>query len=766
MMQQPPEELLRDKMIAVRSIPTEIRKRMSPYQFVTVQSKQIPHMEAAGWVLDIRNKRSVRMRKPKPHDVAFEDKVWAAFAKLQFSSLNKDRTFEIRYGKNPGEVQHVDVFAADEEVVLVIACKSSETVRTSQFKKEIETIHDQRPGLIRELKKEFPSHKVKFILATNNFGMSNQTAMRIQETDIIHMDEEVIDYYISLADHLGPAARYQLLGNLFAGMKIPNLDPEVVAIEAHIGGHRYYSFSIEPERLLKLAYVLHRSKANKNLMPTYQRLIKKARLKGVAQFVENGGYFPNSLILSLDTGGRGPRFDPFPKHVGKTRAGILHLPQTFRAAYIIDGQHRLYGYADSGRAASDLIPVVAFANLQQSDQVKLFMQINENQQTVPKNLRNTLNADLLWHSPDLREQVKALKLHIAQQLGESKESPLYGRVIVGESSKSAIRCLTIDAISRGVGGGNFLGQFTKTEVKSQGTFYRGSNDATYGPLFEFLTQGLDYFKEGLEIQFRLGSAEGGFVFINTGVESLIRILSDVVDHLAEVNGYNPRDVGPSQLFDDTIAYLDPVITMLGSLDAAQGLEFRQMYGSGASTKYWRRMQQAINAAHPDFDPPKLAEWLEDEAKQYNQEAQDMITDLERFLKTDVRGRLEDEYGASWFKDGVPRKLQIEAGKLAAERNVDRPIDDQLEPWDCLYIIDYEAIMTPTQDIWKRLFEKRYTRPGDENRPGGWRARLGWLQELSDIRNDVFHGRSVSEERHSFLVMLTAWLINGQEDNDL
>jgi DNA sulfur modification protein DndB len=766
MTQSPPEELLGEKMIAARSIPAEIRKRMSPNQFATVQPKQIPQMDAAGWVLDMRNRRSVRMRKPKPHDIAFEDKVWAAFAKLQFSSLNKDRAFEIRYGKSPDEVQHFDVFAADEEVVLVVVCRSSETVRTSQFKREIEVINARRPGLLLELKKEFPSHKVKFILATNNFGMSNQVANQVRDSQIVHMDEEVIDYYIGLADHLGAAARYQLLGNLFAGLRIPNLDPKVVAIEAHIGGHRYYSFSIEPERLLKLAYILHRNNANKDLMPTYQRLIKKTRLKGVAQFVENGGYFPNSLILSMDTGAKGPRFDPFPRHVGKTRAGILHLPQTFRAAYIIDGQHRLYGYADSDRAASDLIPVVAFANLQKPDQVKLFMQINENQQAVPKNLRNTLNADLLWHSPDLREQIKALKLQIAQELGENKISPLYGRVIVGESSKSATRCLTIDAIGRGVGGGNFLGQFTKTEVKSQGTFYRGSNDATHGPLFEFLVRGIGYFKEGLEVQFQLGSAEGGFVFINTGVESLIRILSDVVDHLAVINGYNPRDIAPTELFDAATTYLDPVIAMLGSLDASQGLEFRRMYGSGASTKYWRRMQQAINTAHPDFNPPRLAEWLADEAKEYNQEAQDMITNLEAFLKTDIRDRLREEYGASWFKDGVPRKLQVDAGMLAAERNVDRPIDDQLEPWDCLYIVDYQAIMTLSQNVWKSLFEKRYTRPGDENRPGSWRARSGWLLELNDVRNDVFHGRSVSEEHHGFLVALTAWLIKGQEDNDI
>ena len=236
------------------------------------------------------------MRKPKPHDTAFEDRVWAAFAKLHFTALNSDRSFIVRYGMTPGETKQVDVFAADDEVVLIIECKSTETVRTAQFKQEVEAIQGQRPGMLHELKAEFPYHKVKFILATNNFGISEQTAARIAEADIIHMDEDVIEYYIELADHLGHAARYQLLGNLFAGTKIPNLDPTVVAIEARMGGHKYYSFSIEPERLLKLAYILHRNKANTNLMPTYQRLIKKARLKSIAEFVDSGGYFPNSLI--------------------------------------------------------------------------------------------------------------------------------------------------------------------------------------------------------------------------------------------------------------------------------------------------------------------------------------------------------------------------------------------------------------------------------------------------------------------------------------
>jgi len=210
------------------------------------------------------------------------------------------------------------------------------------------------------------------------------------------MDEDVVDYYLDLADHLGKAARFQLLGALFAGMKIPGLEPTVPAIEGRMGNHTYYSFAIEPERLLKMGYILHRNRANSNLMPTYQRLIKKTRLKRVSQFVESGGFFPNSIILNIESGRRRRlRFEPVGKSHGVARLGVLHLPQTYRAAYVIDGQHRLYGYADSARAGTDLIPVVAFVDMPRAEQVRVFMQINENQQAVPKNLRNNRPAACL-----------------------------------------------------------------------------------------------------------------------------------------------------------------------------------------------------------------------------------------------------------------------------------------------------------------------------------------------------------------------------------
>ena len=265
-------------LLPTNRIKSETRRRLLPNDYENIATALKTDYENDGWELEKEMKRGVKMRRAKSHDVAFEDRVWAAMAKLNFTDLNSGRQFKLRYGKNENDTQQIDVFAADSEVVLIIECKSSATVSTKSFKKEVEAITGQRAGLIRSVRREYPNHKVKFVLATNNYGVTPATRERFESSDIVHLDEEAIDYYISLADHLGKAAKFQLLGNILAGTKIPELDAVVPAIEAKMAGVTYYSFAMEPARLLKLGYILHRNKANSQLMPTYQRLIKSCLL--------------------------------------------------------------------------------------------------------------------------------------------------------------------------------------------------------------------------------------------------------------------------------------------------------------------------------------------------------------------------------------------------------------------------------------------------------------------------------------------------------
>lgn len=721
---------------------------------------------AEGWIPLKEFKTKTRMKRPKPHDIAFEDEVWTTMANLGFGYLNKDRNFKIPYSDALSLTQQIDVFAADDEAILLIECKSSQGKPTKgDFKETIEAIGGKRAGIHNALKQLFPDkkHKVKFILATNNYVLSGPDQERLDNFDILHIDEEGIKYYRDLAKNLGLSARYQLLGNLFEGQKIPEIENKVPAIEGKMGGHTYYSFLIEPEKLLKIGYVLHRNKANKKLMPTYQRLIKKTRLKAVQRFVEDGGFFPNSLIIDIEIGERKDPFYPAELQDKSTdsRIGILHLPQKYRSAFIIDGQHRLYGYANSEYRSSNTVPVVAFVNLARREQVRLFMQINENQKAVQKSLRHTLNSDLLWDSEYLTDQVKALKLQIAMDLGEEVSSPLHERVILGENPKTPTRCITIDTIKIGLDRSNYFGVFGKSAIKKDGTFYRGNNEDTYNVLFPFLVEFFSYLKEKLGDEWEKGESNEGFISINAGIESLIRVVSDIIDHLVLSKRVNPKSDQTGALMTEAAPFLDALVSFFQQLSSDERADLRKSAGTGQRNRYWRTLQRAINVADSDFDPADMSRYWQDEARLFNDEAFKIIRDIQTHLKSDFKEKLRGHHGVDWFKTAVPKSVYDDTIKIAADKN--RTIsskEDDVEPWDCLDIIDYRKIAIYERN-WSEIFEKHYTKPGEEQLRGGKEAKTVWMQKIGAIRNDTVHSYSVKEEEYEFLCEIHEWLITNK-----
>ena len=111
------------------------------------------------------------------------------------------------------------------------------------------------------------------------------------------MTEREIDYFSQLSEHLGRATRYQFLAEYLGGEKIPELkDTTVPAIRGKLGGRTFYSFVSTPEQLLKICFVNHRTLADPLALPTYQRLVKKSRLKAIGEFIKDGGYFPTKHL--------------------------------------------------------------------------------------------------------------------------------------------------------------------------------------------------------------------------------------------------------------------------------------------------------------------------------------------------------------------------------------------------------------------------------------------------------------------------------------
>lgn len=736
-----------------------------------IESKErrvaLPELIEEGWeeYKSYKNNKFVGVRKNKKFDEVFEDRVWCLFAKLGFTHLNKDRYFEMSYDyQNPNITQQIDVFAADDETVIIVECKASETIKDGVFKKPLEAFHGQMEGLRRETQKRFPKAKVKFIWATNNFIISPADQAKMREWDIVHFSDAVINYYYELVKHLGTCARYQLLGNLFANQEIRNMDDKIPAIQGEMGGHKYYSFSIEPERLLKIGYVLHRNEANKNMMPTYQRLIKKKRLSDVQKFINNGGYFPNSLIISIDSGGKGLQFDMSGTKVegAHSRLGVLHLPKRYRSAYIIDGQHRLYGYSDSDYATTDSIPVVAFVDLDRQEQIKLFMDINENQKAVPKTLRVTLNADMLWDSSDYNERRQALRSKIAQMFGEEETSPLMGRVVIGEDEKSSIKCITVEAIQTALKKCNFMTQFgKKNSIVKDGTFDVGTNQGTCDLLYPFLEACLRYVKDATVEEWERGDSNDGMLTMNRGIQAVIRVINDIVNHLVDRKEISPKMQKTEELVKQVAFYLDPLNEYLNNLTQQERKDLRGYFGGGADTRFWRAFQREIAKERSDFAPDGLREYWENEAKTYNADSMTYLREIEVWIKQTIQTALMDKYGDNWEIKSLPKPIYKRAKSIADERNYDSITSgdgaNTVSVWDCVTLKECKEIVT-VGSHWTELFEGILTRPEEEKISGGKAARTKWIEQVESLQNKLnMPSYSVTTAEFEFIKAVYTWI---------
>lgn len=752
---------LEQKLIGGKEIQSELKLRKSQYITESIPNKQelLQQYLSEGWEIDREFKTKTRLRKLKNNQLHFIDKVWSMFASLGFEVLNKNQTIDIPYNrKEPSLIQPFDILAKDSESIILIKAESSIKNSKSKFKEYLESVKSNIEGIRKTLRALFPDSqlKFKFVLATENYALIEEDSTILEKINGVFFDEDSIEYYLKMFNQIGLAARYQLLGTLFYDQEIPEMDNKVPAIRGKMGGHTYYSFSIEPEKLLKIAYVLHRNKANTNMMPTYQRIIQKSRLESIHKFIEEEkGYFPNSIIISLDSGKKKKLEFQESANIDSTIAdlGILYLPKKYRSAYIIDGQHRLYGYANSKYKITNTIPVVAFLDLAREEQVKLFMQINENQKAVSKNLRNTLNADLLWTSENYIDQMTALRSRLAIFLGEDRNSALYGRISIGEDK----RIITTQQIDNALKKSNFLGKVTKTKVESYSIFYKGNLELAYDKLSRFFILSFDFFRDKLEDQWE---STDSIIVINKGIYAIITLLSDIVDFLVLRNEVSERDTADN-IFEKVKIYVEPVISFYKEIDDDTINSLKGAYGTGGDVKYWRTLQLAVKEEYPIFNPDGLDDYLKKEEKAYNTKAFEIIRDIETFFKEDVKEKLQESFGNNWFKKGVPPKIGEAATVLMYQKNKDIDNEeDECTEWDCINIIAYREIALKN---WQTIFEPYYTRPHEKKISGGKDAKTNWMVKLERLRNQNFHSYYVTEEEYYFLEELYDWLINKNDE---
>ena len=190
----------------------ESKRRSKATLTKTISLKELELAVADGWVEKKRRKRTVTVEKSKALGDSFEDEVWTAFYRMGFDYMNSTNKFELSYSSsNPALTKQIDVIAMDDETCLFVECKE----------------------ICDEITSKFGRKKFKYIFATRNYVIGQTDLDRIRDFNFAYFDEDSVKYYDGLATHLGTAAKYQLLGSLFAGKEIKGLDMNVPAIEGN-----------------------------------------------------------------------------------------------------------------------------------------------------------------------------------------------------------------------------------------------------------------------------------------------------------------------------------------------------------------------------------------------------------------------------------------------------------------------------------------------------------------------------------------------------
>ena len=721
-----------------KDIKTTLRIRKKSYieKTVAASSIELARKKAElekkdGWEIQRENKASIRLKKEKPIDEQLEDDVWCILAQMGFDELSKDRQFKIEVGKNIPSRQ-IDVFAKDRDAALFIECTSTTTRRRKSLSSLIEKIVSIRKKIFDKAKMHYGHEsdiKMRWGIATRNIEWSSADENKCIDENILILKDSNVEYYKKLVRHLKTGAKYQLLAHAFREENIKGLSLVVPATRGKAGKSTFYNFLIHPYDLLKIAYISHKKGDYVDDFDTYQRMLQPSRLKEIGAFIDEGGQFPTNIVVNIKTSKR-IRFDKI-KNIGTSAYGQLYLPSTYASAWIIDGQHRLYGYAYSERSEkkekdTTVFPVLAYVNKPAEEEAKMFISINCEQVKVSRNLLNEIYSGLNWDSPIFKERITGLCSRVVMSLNNLSTSPVFERVITVNTKKTNYRCLTLNSFVDGLTENRFFGEENKsgyTPGPLSASYSKNLKD-TLDKTVKILEFYLGLYKDNLGTHWELGDLKGGYVCTNNGLRAILRVLKEIFDHISYEKGIEIHSLKPEEIYEDIEVYSLPLLSHFQSLNEDDFSYYRNRTALKGVNQNTMHMLSIIHKSYNEFHPSKLEVYLERIDEEGTKEAQELIDDISNTMFCFVLGKLKERFKEDYWYEGIPVKVRE---SCIVRQDKDKGIKEREQ---YINLIDYHTIASKNWSIFEKYFSM--------DKKGGKEKKLDWVKKLSNIRNITHH----------------------------
>lgn len=739
-------DLISPLLTDARRIKREAVKRRKVINERAFSAEDTEAALADGWKVQKNGrKKKPKLAREKPADERLENRFWYLLFRLQYPELNEGRKFNVLIERKGAEAlrKQIDVFAKDDETVIVAECKSSDKVGRRSLQKDLEEFANLKAPIAASIKKHYGLNlklKIIWLFVTENIIWSQPDRERAAGENIRIVTERELRYYLQIAEHLGKAARFQFLGEFLKDQQIPGLaNRQVQAIRGKLGARRFYCFVSTPRSLLKICFVNHRSLNDPDGAPTYQRLISRTRMREIAEFIKKGGFFPNNIIINFT---KPIRFDKFGNDESENVVfGSLTLPDRYRSAWVIDGQHRLYGFAPlEDRFLDQNIIVLAFEQMQKVEEANIFVTINHEQRSVPKHLLDDLEGELKWGSSVPSERVGAIAARLINAMNSDVGEPFYSRITQQGLRSTNKACLTIPAIKDALRRSNLLGRAVmKDNHYELGPLCGETDAATLDRSRRALSQYFEIIRGSNLAQWEMGRE--GWSCTNVAIQAYIQLLSSLIKYWEANTASDAKQMEPEELIGEIEEFMSPIVDFLEAADEKQ-LEaaFRVQFGSGGPREYYFRLCAKVKSKVADFEPDGLVEWEAEQSQENIESTTKQIRDLEIAMKKIIFEYFKMKHGEgnnAYWERGVPIK---DVKTKAYDRSQEAEFDDRLPLETYLDLIDLKKIVEHKQnwELLKPVFN--IPDPGDK----GLAKNLKWMDRLNELRRISAHP---SEKRH-------------------
>lgn len=449
--------------------------------------------------------------------------VRALFKNAGFQRVTGVSDKEFEFDNQRGDID--DIFVYENVVIFAeYTCTQSAGIGEHLKKKKLlfDKILENKNAFIDLIKTKFPAcvdqlptiyHSSKIIVkilycSRNDFD----DHYKVNVPGPVYMDYPAVRYFASVAESVRRSSRFELLdfmgvaadsvgvkGRIEISRPSNDYDGSLLP-EAHShfdDGFKVVSFYVDPEILLRTAYVL-RKDGWRDSINLYQRMISKSKIESIRNYLKDQKrVFINNIIVTLP-----PEVRPVDEDLRtvdsstltKTAAVKIKLPNKPNSIGIIDGQHRVFAYHETLNDDPQIALLRTQQNLlvtgiiypeglpsveREKFEARLFLEINSNQTNAKSQLKQAIGVVLDPYS------VESIATRVLT--GLAKTGPLAG--IVEQYFFDTNKLKTSSIVAYGLrplvktGGVDSL--FSKWEHPERDEVANGRNDAALAEYIKF-----------------------------------------------------------------------------------------------------------------------------------------------------------------------------------------------------------------------------------------------------------------------------------------